>query len=128
MFEIKEIFLCNLIISTGLSLKFQVVVHNYEISRRGIVQQGSSFGSIFLLFPKKKPGLMLIVAAGKSPAPSSLSDSPFSNTCTLYFHIVSFQDLVHTGLYVNERTTVQWNLIIRRCQGTGRICSIIYLC
>ena len=38
------------------------------ISRRGIVQLGSSFGSIFLLFPMK-------VAAG-NPRSTALSDSP----------------------------------------------------
>ena len=38
------------------------------ISKRGIVQLRSSFGSIFLLFPMK-------VAAG-NPRPSALSDNP----------------------------------------------------
>ena len=47
----------------------------YVISRRGIVQLGSSFGSIFLLFPLKKPGLILIVA-GENPRPLALGDSP----------------------------------------------------
>ena len=43
----------------------------YVISRRGIVQQGSSFcsiTSIFLLFPMK--------VAGENPQPLALSDSP----------------------------------------------------
>ena len=44
------------------------------ISRRGIVRLGSSFGSIVLLFPLKKPGLMLIVAR-ENPQPPALSDS-----------------------------------------------------
>ena len=38
------------------------------ISRRGIVQLGRSFGSIFLLFPMK--------VAGGNPRPPALGDSP----------------------------------------------------
>ena len=47
MYKIKEIFFMNLIISIGQLLKFQVVgyIYSYVISRRGIVQLGSFFGS-----------------------------------------------------------------------------------
>ena len=40
----------------------------YAISRRGIFQLGSSFGSIFVLFPVK--------VAGENLQPLALSDSP----------------------------------------------------
>ena len=40
----------------------------YAISRRGILQLGSSFGSIFILFPMK--------VAGENLQPLALSDSP----------------------------------------------------
>ena len=40
----------------------------YAISRRGIFQLGSSFGSIFVLFPVK--------VAGENLRPLALSDSP----------------------------------------------------
>ena len=39
----------------------------YAISRRGIVQLGSSFGSIFLLLPIKVAGAHPHIVAGKIP-------------------------------------------------------------
>ena len=52
----------------------------YVISRRGIVQLGSSFGSILLLFPMRKAGAHADSRQGKSPA-LFLCNSPVSNTC-----------------------------------------------
>ena len=43
----------------------------YVISRRGIVQQRSTFGSIFLLFPIKVARAHAHSSHGKSPVPSS---------------------------------------------------------
>ena len=49
----------------------------YVISSRGIVQPGSNFGCIFLLFPKRVAGAHAHSSQGKSPAPpGSYSDSP----------------------------------------------------
>ena len=47
----------------------------YAISRRGIVQLGSSFGSIFLLFPIRAAGNHPHSCQG-NPRPLALSDSP----------------------------------------------------
>ena len=56
----------------------------YEISRRGIVQLGSFFGSILLLFPMRvAQGLTLIVTGG-NPWPLFLSDS---RSCQQYMHM-----------------------------------------
>ena len=43
----------------------------YANSRRGIVQLGTSLGSIFLLFPMKVAGAHAHSSQGKSPAPGS---------------------------------------------------------
>ena len=50
-------------------------VHVYAISRRGIVQLGSSFCSIFLLFPTRAAGNHPHSCQG-NPQPLALSDSP----------------------------------------------------
>ena len=52
--------------TSGLSLKFQVV--GVYISRRGIIQLRSSFGSILLLFLMKVAGAHTYSSRGKSPA------------------------------------------------------------
>ena len=52
-------------------LSYQV----YVIGRRGTVQQGSSSGSIFLLFPMKVARVHARGSQG-NPRPPTLSDSP----------------------------------------------------
>lgn len=48
----------------------------YAISGRGIVQQGSSFGSIFLLLSMNVAGVHPHIVAGENPWHPALSDSP----------------------------------------------------
>lgn len=72
--------------TSGLKLKFQVV--GVFISRRGIIQLRSSFGSILLLFLMKvagaytkcKPQLLSFyfhfIVARENPRPPTVSDSP----------------------------------------------------
>ena len=48
----------------------------YAISRRGVVQQGSHFGSIFLLLSIRVAGAHANRSRRKSLAPGSYSDSP----------------------------------------------------
>ena len=54
---------------------FQVAWYTYVIGRRGTVLQGSSSGSIFLLFPVKVAGVRAHSSQG-NPWPPALSDSP----------------------------------------------------
>ena len=60
----------DLLLLLLLLLLFQVDGYNYVINRRGIVQQRSSFGSIFLLFPMKVAMAHASSSQGKSRAPS----------------------------------------------------------
>ena len=64
----------------------------YAISRRGIGQLGSSFGSVFLLFPIKVAGAHPHIVAGENPWQPALSDSPVVS------HVIGlFTSLQETG-------------------------------
>ena len=54
---------------SGLSFTKIASCRVYAISRRGIEQQGSSFGFILVLIPRKISGDILIVAGGNPLAP-----------------------------------------------------------
>ena len=63
------------IIYPGLLLTF-LSCQIYVISRRGVVQQGSAFGSIFLLFPISVATGITLIRARENPWPPALRDSP----------------------------------------------------
>ena len=98
---------CYCVFPAGLSLKFQVARRVYTISRRGNVQQGSSFGSIFHFFLIKVGSPQAHSSQGKFPFPRPLETALFQCVCPVFPHMFKIQ-LVIFGLqddYGDERET-----------------------